>query len=144
MAVTINYFNSFIQDLGLARMNLNSDTFKVILVNSYTFNASHASKSQITGELSTGAGYTAGGATLAQTWTNSGATNKFDADDISWLVPVSQTLGPCTGAVIYDDTVTSPTADRLMCYIDFGSTETVAEATELKIIFDTNGIFTIG
>lgn len=144
MAVTVNFFDNFIQDLGLQRMNLASDTFKIILVNGYVFNRAHHSKGSITGELSTGNGYVEGGATLNKTWTVDSGLTKFDADDVSWTVTGGGTIGPCTGAIIYNDTITSPTSDRLMCYIDFGGSETTGPSTEFKIVFDVNGIFTIG
>ena len=144
MAVSVNFYNSFIEDIGLQRMNLSTDTFKVILVNGYVFNATHASKASISSELGTGNGYTSGGETLDQTWSFSSGLTKFDANDVSWLVDVGGTIGPCTGAIIYNDTSTDPTDDRLVCYIDFGATETAGASTEFKIVFDTNGIFTIG
>lgn len=145
MAVTVNFYDNFIQDIGLQRMNLATDTFKVMLVNGYVFNKGHNSKVNISGELGTADGYTAGGIALNQSWTVDGSSiTKFDADDVSWTVTPSGTIGPCTGAVIYDDTVTSPTADRLMCYIDFGGAESTGPSTEFKIIFDSNGLFTIG
>lgn len=144
MAVSVNFYNNFIEDIGLQRMNLATDTFKIMLVNGYVFNAAHASKASILNELGTGNGYTAGGATLTQSWLFNSGLTRFDADDVSWLVDVGGTIGPCTGAIIYNDTVTSPTDDRLVCYIDFGTTETAGASTEFKIVFDTNGIFTIG
>lgn len=143
MAVTVNFYNNFIEDLGLQRMNLSSDTFKAMLVNGYVFNAAHTSKSQITGELSTANGYTAGGLALLTSWVFSSGVTKFDADDASWTA-AGGAIGPATGIVIYDDTVTSPTADRLLCYVDFGLPETAGDGTQFRIIFDANGIFTIG
>lgn len=144
MAVTVSFYDNFIQDIGLQRMNLATDTFKVILVNGYIFNSAHNSKASIGGELTTGSGYTAGGAALNQSWTVNAGITKFDADDVSWTVTPSGIIGPCTGAIIYNDTTTSPTADRLVCYIDFGGSESTGPSTEFKIVFDANGIFTIG
>ena len=148
MAVTVNFFDNFIQDIGLQRMNLATDSFKVILVNGYIFNRGHNSKASITGELSTGSGYTADGIPLSQAWTvdssSGAAVTKFDSDDVSWTVSSGGIIGPCTGAIIYDDTTTTPTNDRLMCYIDFGGSESAGPSTEFKIVFDANGIFTIG
>lgn len=144
MAVTVSFYNNFIEDVGRARINLGSDVFKIMLVNGYTYNATHAAKASITGELSTANGYTAAGATLSNvTWAYGSSVTKFDADDVTWSAS-GGSIGPATGAVIYSDTSTTPTADRLVCYIDFGTSETAGAGTDFKITFNASGIFTIG
>lgn len=67
MTTTVSFYDNFLQDLAQARVNLASDTFKMMLVYGYTFNASlgFKSKTDITGELLTANGYTAGGQALA-------------------------------------------------------------------------------
>ena len=67
--------------------DLNSNTFKVALVASgYTpVVATHALFADITNELATANGYTAGGATAANpTVTLSAGTVSFDTDNVSW------------------------------------------------------------
>lgn len=68
-------------------LDLNSDTFKVALVASgYTpVVATHALLADVTNELATANGYTAGGATAANpTATLSAGTVTFDTDNVSW------------------------------------------------------------
>ncbi len=143
MPVTISFFNNFVEDLGLGRMNLSADSLKVMLVNAYSFNATHHSKSQITGELGTANGYTAGGQELDNvSWGFFVDKTKLDADDLTWSATAGA-IGPATGAVIYDDTVTSPTADRLIAYIDFGGAQTAGIGTDFKITFNADGVLTI-
>lgn len=147
MSVTVSFFNNFIEDIGKKRMDLSADTYKIVLVNGYTFNAAHHSKSQTSGELSTANGYTAGGGTLANItwgWDEGLTATKWDADDFTWDVDVTGDIGPATGAFIYNDTITSPTADRLVCYIDFGGEESAGAGTQFKIVFNADGILTIG
>ena len=142
--VTVAFYNNFLYDLALGRFNLDADTFKVMLVNGYTYNATHTSKSQITGELLTENGYTAGGETIPNpTITETSGVVKWDGDDVTWTATGGD-IGPATGAVIYNDTVTSPEADRLVCYIDFGDEESAGASTQFKIVFNSNGIATIG
>lgn len=143
MAVTISFYNNFIEDMGKKRVDLPNDTFKIMLVNGYTFSATHTKKADVSGEIANGNGYTSGGATLSGvTWSFSTPTHKFDASDVTWTA-TGGSLGPATGAVIYDDTITTPEADRLVCYIDFGTSEAAGDGTDFKITFNANGIFTI-
>ena len=65
-------YPSFKEYLGDGTIDLDGDTFKIMLLSgTYTYDAAHAVKSDITDEIS-GTGYSAGGATLASvTWTRS-------------------------------------------------------------------------
>lgn len=142
MPVTVTPYNNFVEDVARGRINLISDTFKVILVNSgYTFSGAHADLAAVTAsQLSTANGYTAGGATLAnKTVSYASGVTKWDADDVTWTAS-GGSIGPATGAIIYDDTSTSPTADRLVCYIDFGGAQTAGNGTDMKIFFNAAGI----
>jgi len=120
-------FNSFWDDLSRASINLASDTFKAMLVNSsYVADKdAHLKRSSVTNEVS-GTGYTAGGATvtvtLAKDTTNDRETATFSSP--SWT---SSTL-TVRGAVIYKSTGTAAN-DPLVCYIDFGATRATSNET---------------
>jgi len=143
MAASLTFYQSFREFLGDGTIDLDNHTFKVLLTSSsYTPNAgTHSVKADVTNELATANGYTAGGATLANvTWTRSGATVTFNADDTVWTA----SGGTITAryAVIYDDTAAS---DELVCYILLDTTPADVSATTgntLTLQWDAAGIFT--
>lgn len=103
-----------------------NDTFKIALMQKgFSFSkASHDAYADISGsELATLYGYTAGGNTLTldaitQDDINNEAVVTFD--NTYWTVSGGNIESD--GAIIYDDTVTTPTADPVIAYIDFGGT----------------------
>lgn len=106
--------------LATKAVSFSADTFKIILMQSgFTFDKDthHAYTDVSASELANGNGYTTGGATLG------GVTvTEDDADDrceITWNNPswtaAGGAIGPVSGAIIYDDTV----SDYIMGYIDF-------------------------
>mgnify|MGYP000906306657 CR=1 FL=1 len=118
-------YNSFKVDIMDGTIDLDTDTIKVALVtSSYTPNIdTHTQYSHITNELSTGDGYTVGGATLANADVTVDTANdraKFDADDVTWTT-ASLTA---RGAVIYkyiDNGGSPDDTSPLICYKDFGA-----------------------
>lgn len=101
----------------------------------------HAKRSDITNEV-VGAGYTAGGATLANKTVVANLTSDkgvFDADDVVF----STATITARGAVLYKSRGGASTADELISYLDFGS-DITSTAGNFNITFDVNGILTIG
>jgi hypothetical protein len=143
MAASLTFYNSFREFMGDGTIDLDGDTFKVMLTSSsYTPSASHTVKADVTNELSTANGYTAGGDTLANvTWGHSGGTATFNADDTVWTA----SGGTITAryAVIYDDTAAS---DQLVCYILLDTTPADVSATTgntLTLQWNASGIFAL-
>lgn len=147
MAVTINRYNKFPEYFGDNTIDLDADTFDIILMNStHVFTATNTLKSQISAnEIPTGNGYTQGAEALTSvTWTESSGTLTFDAADASWTAsggPIP-TSGDCTDAVIYDESATA-VVDALCYSIDFGQAESAGDGTDFKITFHASGIFTL-
>jgi len=143
MAASITFYESFNEYKSDGSIDLDTDTFKVMLVASgYTPNAgTHTQKSDVTNELPTANGYTAGGATLGSvTWTRSGGVVTFDAADTQWTA----SGGSITAryAVIYDDTSAS---GLLIAYILLDTTPADVTATAgntLTLQWNASGIFT--
>lgn len=136
-------YNSFKRDIANGSIDLDSDTIKLMLVTStYTPNIdTHAKRSDVTNEVS-GAGYTAGGATLANKSVSINTnTDKsvFDADDVVF----STATITARGAVLYKSRGGASSADELICYLDFGS-DITSTAGNFNIAFDANGILTLG
>ena len=113
-------------------VDFSADTFKIILMQSgFVFNKdNHEGYANVSAsELGTGNGYTAGGATLAGVVVTEDDTN--DRCEVAWnnasWTAAGGTIGPTPGAIIYDDTPTTPTADPIVGYIDFGGNQSQAD-----------------
>ena len=109
-----------------------NDSFKIILMGTgFTFDKDthHGYADVSASELSTGNGYTANTKTLAGV-----AVTEDDTDDrceitwsnVTWTAS-GGAIGPSPGAIIFDDTVTTPTDDPIVGYIDFGGDQTQAD-----------------
>ncbi len=143
MAASITFYNSFREYVADGTIDLDTHTFKVMLVASgYTPSTAHTVKTDVTNELSTANGYTAGGATLASvTWGHSGGTATFDAADTTWTASGGSIVARY--AVIYDDTAAS---DELVAYILLDTTPadvTTTAGNTLTLQWNASGIFTL-
>ena len=144
MAASITFYQSFREFVADGTIDLDSHTFKVMLTSSsYTPNAgTHSVKTDVTNELSTAFGYTAGGETLASvTWVRSGGTVTWDAADTVWTA----SGGSITAryAVIYSDTAASK---ELVAYILLDTTPADVTATTgntFTLQWNASGIFTL-
>jgi hypothetical protein len=139
MAVTISLYNHTAK-LFAEGSNAVGDTYKVKLYSSATFDATNTQLSGVTGtEATTGTGYTAGGATLANVAVTTVTTNdaKFDADDVTWTA----SGGSITASygIIYNDTDAN---DPPLAFIDFDGSQSAGDGTDFKIVWNANGIFT--
>lgn len=135
-------YNSFFRDLSNGSIDLDTDTFKLMLVtSSYTANSdTHAKRSDITNEVS-GTGYTAGGATLASvtlTLDNTGDQVVWDAADVTW----SSSTITARGAVLYKSRGGASSADELVKYFDFGSDQSSSNGN-FTVQFNASGILQV-
>ena len=118
--------------LAKKAIDFSADTFKIILMQSgFVFNKdTHEGYANVSAsELGTGNGYTAGGVTLSGVTVTEDDTN--DRCEVAWnnasWTASGGPIGPSPGAIIYDDTVTTPTADPVIGYIDFGGNQSQAD-----------------
>ena len=126
-------FYSFVEAVHEGVHNFASHTLKILLTNNAP-SLSNTVKADITGELSTGNGYTSGGASITITSSaQSSGLYTLMANDVSWSA--TGNIGPFRYAVVYNDTPTSP-ADPLIFYIDYGYSITVASGQTFTIDFD--------
>lgn len=138
---TISIYNKFKEYIADGSIDLDTDTFKIILLDSsHTFTATNTQLTDVSAnEIANGNGYTTGGATLSSvTWTESSGTVTFDAADVTWTASGGSITA--TDAVIYDDT---STGDLLVASIDFGGSQTAGDGTDFKITWNASGIFTL-
>lgn len=135
---TLTKFYSFVEAIHEKKHNLGSDTLKVLLTNTAP-SLSNTVKADISGELSTASGYTAGGATITVTSSaQSSGLYTLIASDVTWTAS-GGSIGPFRYAVIYNDTATN---DELIGYIDYGYSVTVASGQTFTIDFDqTSGLY---
>ncbi len=115
------------------------DTLKAVLLTStYTPDQdAHDFYNDLTNELSTGGGYTAGGAALSnKTLSYDSATNRtrLKADPTTW--GPGATFGPFRFLVVYKDATTDP----LLLYVDFGTDISVANGTFSAVWDTTDGV----
>jgi hypothetical protein len=135
---TLTKFYSFVEAVHEKKHNLGSDTLKVLLTNTAP-SLSNTVKADISGELSTANGYTAGGATITVTSSaQSSGLYTLIASDVTWTAS-GGSIGPFRYSVIYNDTATN---DELIGYIDWGYSITVASGQTFTIDFDqTSGLY---
>ena len=143
---TINYYDRFIEFAMDGGIDMDTDTWKIILMNAtHVFTAANTAKATINAnQLATANGYTQDAETLLSvTWTQpSAGTTRFDSADPSWTASGGD-IGPATDAVIYSDTSTVPSADLLMCSIDFQASKTAGAGTDFLITVNASGYFEI-
>jgi len=128
-------------------IDFSADSFKIILMKSgFVFNRGthHAYADVSANELSTGYGYTQNTKTLSGvTVTEDDTNNRCSVtwSNVTWTAS-GGSIGPTPGAIIFDDTVTTPIADPIVGYIDFGGEQTEADggvATITGIEFRLSG-----
>lgn len=133
-----NKVNLFVQQLGLATINLSSDVLKVMLTDTAPV-ATNEQYSDISGnELANGNGYTTGGATVSSTgWTNSSGTSS-KAAAATTFTSVTGNMGPFRYIVYYDST---PTIKSIIGWYDYGSSITLnGAAGETFVITPAGGV----
>lgn len=132
-------FNNFTKDLVDGIHAFGTHTFKALLTNSAPVAATHDEKADLT-EISAGNGYTAGGPTITMSTSTSSGTAKVTATDAT-ITASGGSIGPFRYVALYNDT---STGDRLISFIDYGSSITLAAGESFTIDFDGSaGLLTI-
>lgn len=121
-------YDSFLDDVFRANIDVDSDTFYVMLVGSgYTPNkGTHLKRSDVTSEV-TGTGYTAGGQACALAVTKDATNHRVDVGVTVTGWPTSTISA--VAAVVYKHRGGSASADELVCWLDFGGTITSTAGT---------------
>jgi hypothetical protein len=136
---TATKFHAFVEAVVEGKINLATDTLKVMLTNTAPV-ATNSVKADLT-EISAGNGYTAGGNTATQS-SSSQTTGTYKLvlnDPATWTATGS--VGPFRYAVLYSDTATNK---DLILFWDYGSSITLANGETFKVDFDpTSGVLTL-
>ena len=150
MALPTKWYGQACLKAGTAKLDFSADTFKCGLSThaGYTPNQdTHVFRSDITGELSTANGYTAGGATCTMPAPAYDATtneSRFGpAGSVSWTL--TGTIS-CRWAWVYKSRGGVASADELVCYIDLNNgtaADVSIPASTFTINFDATGLVKI-
>jgi len=137
---TYNKFNAFVADLANKVHNFGSDTFKIMLTNTAP-TAANAVKADIT-EISSGNGYSTGGASLTLTSSSqSGGTYSYKATAANPTWTASGNMATFRYVVLYNSTAAS---GNLIAWWDNGSGVSLTTGQTFTVTLDgTNGVFQI-
>jgi hypothetical protein len=142
-----DFYNEFTELIGDGTIDLDADTFNLGLYLS-TSNAATltlSGRAAVTNQHASANGYTQPGSALdSPTWTRSGGTTTFDADNEVFTASGGSIV--CRFAVIDVDTVAAPVTDPLVCYslLDNSPADVTATDTNtLTIAMHASGTFTI-
>lgn len=133
--------------IGDGTVDLDAHTFKcgLALSTSNIATTSINGYAEVTNEHANANGYTTGGLALTSvTWVESSGTITFDSADPVWTASGGSITARFT--FIYDDTVTAPVADPVVCHSLLDTTPADVTATSgntFTIQMNVSGIFTV-
>lgn len=113
MSATYQKFNSFVSALGDGHHKLSTDSLYI-----YLSNTSPTASMQSYGalaEITAASGYTAGGAPILNSWTQTSGTATLTGSDVSWVA--GAVIGPFRYAALYNY---SATTKGLLGFWDYG------------------------
>lgn len=132
---TYNKFQDFVEQLGLGKHNLNTDTLKIYLSNAAPSASANAVKTDLAEFTPGGTGYTTGGEDTQNTWAETTGTGTLTGTKVVWTAATT-TWNPFQYVVLYNDTQTSP-ADPLIAWWDYGSAVTLAVGETFTVKFNS-------
>lgn len=147
-----NKFQPFVADIANKVHNLGSDSLKIMLTNTSPNTADTAFDTSVglklistsnALDLTTGGGYTAGGAVVTITASSqSGGTYKLVGNDLVFTATTG--FGPFQYAVLYNNTAGSASARPLIGWWNYGSAVTLLALETFTVDLDqAAGILTI-
>lgn len=142
-----DFYNVFTEYIADGTCDLDNDAFKMALFLSTSNCATLTldAYASFTNEHANANGYTTGGNAMTNVvWTRTAGSTKFDCDDEVWTASGGSIT--CRFAMIYDDTVTTPTADPPVCYSLLDNTPADVTATDgntLTVAIHASGVFTV-
>lgn len=139
-----NKFQDFIEQLCLAKHNLNTDQLNVYLSNAAPSAAADAVKADLA-EIGTGNGYSADGIDTQNTFAESGGTGTLTGTKCVWTAS-GGTIGPFQYVALMNVTQTSP-LKPLIGWWDYAAALTLQIGETFSVKFNnsetTGTIFTI-
>lgn len=128
-------YNSFWDDVVRGLLDVDSSSFKVLLTGN-TYNAdkdTHLTRTNVTGELTAGNGYTAGGNTVTVTVAKDNATDRITITlpGSTWTTAAGETL--TARYAVYYQVVGTAETDRLVAAVDFTTDQTASNGGTLTL-----------
>jgi hypothetical protein len=124
---TCNIFNKFRYQIGLGCYDFSADTLKFALTNTAPTLATDTV--YLPGSLhpvpAAADGYTSGGYAATIGWSETGGIASLTCTVDVTITAGSGGIGPYRYVLLYDDTASSPLADPLICYWDYGTSITI-------------------
>jgi hypothetical protein len=141
---TYNKFFDFVEQLSLAKHQLNTDVLKIYLSNTTPDQTLDTIKTDLA-EFAGGTGYTTGGEDTQNTFAETGGTGTLTGTKVVWTATAAD-WSAFRYVVLYNDTQTSP-VDPLIAWWDYGSALTLGNGETFTVKFNngatTGTIFTI-
>lgn len=125
---SFNKFNCFVGDLGLKLHNLNTDSLQVYLTNVAPSTGNTVYNTPA--DLASGGGYTAGGESITNAYSQSGGIGTLTGVDTVFTATTG--FGPFRYAVLYNNTAA---AKNLIAWWDYGSAITLGALETFTIDF---------
>lgn len=139
MTTTSTIYPHVLKHLQLGAINLEGHDIRVALLKASYSPGAHEYWSDVSTHEVSGAGYQAGGKSLANKSVTVNTTTgvaTFDADDVNW----ADSTITARYAVIYNNTPEQSDQKQLICIIDFGE-DKISTSGNFTIEWDANGIF---
>jgi hypothetical protein len=132
---SFNKFEDFVEQLLTAKHNFTAsgDVFKVYASNATPSASADAFKADLA-EITAENGYPSGGSDVQNTLSETGGTATVAGTDVVWTAS-GGSFGPLRYIVLYNDTMTTPSADGLVGWWDYGSSPTVLTGETFTVDF---------
>ena len=145
---SFNKFNQFVQDIGRAVLNLNTDTLRDLLTNTVpnaadtkvdtTTSTCTVGSTSNAAEIAAGNGYTKKGTAIGSTaYSQSGGTATLSGGNVVYTAS-GGTIGPFRYVVCYDDTSGTTSTRSVIGWWDYGSSITLNSGETLTIDHSAN------
>jgi hypothetical protein len=142
---TFTLFHEALKYIGDGTIDLDTHTFKAYLATATPVQATHTVKADIA-EITAGNGYTAGGFTLACSYTEtaggSGVWRWNVSSDPSWTAS-GGSIATHQYLIVYDSSVSSPVVSPLVGFVNRGTSDVIADGNTRTWDVGSSGLFEV-
>lgn len=139
MALVVQAFNSTVYNIGTGAIDIDGDTYRVMFLSGYVFNAAHENLSQVIGyQIAEEGGYVGGGILIDDTdWVAAAGQSRLEGANVVFTA---------TGDVPAFDSfvVYSVASSKLLLHADFGEIVELQNADQLIVNIPSSGLINFG